>query len=527
MISKTKEVLKKLEFGAVEFFVGALMLIGLVGYFGKVSADLDWIDHTISFVLFSYLFYKLNITSILFGKTSKFANFVIIISYFSLFFKDIIAYTELDAFKFKVLFFVDYFYEFFSRNLLITNLVTLYIGIVGIMLISVYLTKKSEISHPSFLYAIYEKKIKNALIKFLAILILLLGFYFFIYNVVLEWLEFTIDDPVIATGIIFYIYNITKHHKKFHPNNFIFKIGDFSASWYSRFVSLFHYKKTLPLAISGLLILHALSDLGVFAYSLLFYKQNFYLEVLSYEHIPFLKLFLEDFNKVSSFAIMPLFITYLLNALSLVIFLLIPVIVWVRMFSQKEFHFNRIFLFFIYSSFIAYLLLPGYIIKPLSGYKVIGADILPVSLLENNSFLRGFFPDESAIIITVLLISIVIGLIVYILSSNFKIKRELYAISIIFGLIFYTVYLYHFFNSLLIYFYNNISITISTPNFLIGIIFAVFLLLSIIFYVGGYLMFLYEIIMEYHKRKWSDPIDEELITVIKKIKKQSKVWLKQ
>ena len=378
MIAKTKEVLKKLEFGIVELLVGALMVIGLVGYFASVPADLDWIDHTISFILFSYLFYKLKITSILFGKTSRFANAAIIISYFSLFFKDIISYTALNAFKFTVIKFVDYFYIFFSKNLSLTNLVTFYIGILGIFTISIYITKKMEISHPSFLYAIYLKQIKIRLIKFLSVFILLLGFYYFIYNIILEWLEFVIDDPVIAIGIVFFIYKIARHHEKFHPNNFIFKIGEFSSGWYSRFVSLFHYKKTLPLAISGLLILHALSDLGVFAYSMVFSKENFYFEFLKEEHAPFLRLFLEDAKNMPSFAVIPLFLGYLLNALSLIIFLLIPVIVWTGLFSQKGLHFNRVLLFFIYASAASYMLLPGYIIKPLSDSSLIGVDILSV-----------------------------------------------------------------------------------------------------------------------------------------------------
>ena len=123
MIAKTREALKKLEFGILELLIGALMVIGLIGYFSGVPADLDWIDHTVSFIIFSYLFYKLNVTSILFGKTSRFANLIIIISYFSLFFKDIISYTSLDAFNFKVLKFVDNIYIFFSNNLFITNIV--------------------------------------------------------------------------------------------------------------------------------------------------------------------------------------------------------------------------------------------------------------------------------------------------------------------------------------------------------------------------------------------------------------------
>ena len=31
-------------------------------------------------------------------------------------------------------------------------------------------------------------------------------------------------------------------------------------------------------------------------------------------------------------------------------------------------------------------------------------------------------------------------------------------------------------------------------------------------------MFLYEIVMEYHKRKWSDPIDEELVKVFREVR---------
>ena len=264
--------------------------------------------------------------------------------------------------------------------------------------------------------------------------------------------------------------------------------------------------------------MHALSDLGVFAYSLVFFKENFYLEFLKEEHIPFLKLFLEDAKNIPSYAIIPLFIDYLFNALSLIIFLLIPIIIWVRMFSQKELHFNRIFLFFIYSSAVAYMLLPGYIIKPLSESSITGVDILSVPLLESKSILNNFFPNKSIIIIAVSLISILFGLIIYILSSNYKIRKELYAISIIGGLTFYTIYLYYFFGSLLIYFYDNILNMIFTFHFLIGFVLVVFLVMSTIFYIVGYLMFLYEIVMEYHKKKWSEPIDEELVNIIRKMK---------
>lgn len=514
-----KVILKKLEFGMLELLVGTLMVIGLVGYFGSVNADLDWIDHTVSFMLFSYLFYKLNISSILFGKTSKFANSIIIISYVSLFFKDVISYTELDAFKFKVITFVNGFYLFFSDNAALTGLAALYIGIAGICVASFYITKKIGISHPSLLYAVHQKKIKSNSIKFLSVFILLLAFYYFAYNMILEWLEFAIDDPVIAVGIAFFAYKITKHYQKFRPGNFVFKIGEFSTSLYKKLISLFHYKKTLPLAVSGLLILHALADLGVFAYSLVLSKENFYLQLLNGEHTPFLKLFIEDAKNLPSSAIIHLAIAYALNAMSLLVFLTIPIIVWFRMFFKKELHLKRGYLFFIYASAAAYMLLPGYIIKPLSQASLTGADIVSVSLLETHSFLENFFPGKPSIIAAVSAVSILFGLAVYWLSSDQDIRKEMYMLSIVGGFTFYAVYLWYFFSSLLAYFYDSISATIFTPHFLIGIVLAMLLILSIVFYIFGYLVFLYETVMEFHRQKWSEPIDDKLAGLIGKARR--------
>lgn len=528
MIKKAKEALRKLEFGLLELFLGALMVMGLIGYFAGVPADFDWIDHTVSFILFSYLFYKLNITSILFGKTSKSANFIVILSYFVLFFKDIISYTALDAGRFRVLTFVDGAYMFFSNNLAATEASTFYLGISGLLIASAYISKKLEISHPSLLYALFNKKMKNGIAKFFSVFVLLLGFYYFVYDIVLEWLEFTIDDPVIAAGIVFYIYSIAKHHTKFHSGNFIFRIGDFSTRWYSRFISLFHYKKTLPLAISGLLILHALADLGVFAYSLIFLKENFYLEFLKNGHVPFLKLFIEDAKNVPSFAVVPLLLVYLLNAMSLVILLLIPVIVWARIFSQKELHLGRIPLFFIYSSVAAYIMLPAYAIVPLtelsakSGITISGVDILSKPLLESSSILDSFLPTKTAAIIVVSISSLAFGLAVYLMGSKPKIKKELYAISIIGGLAFYAVYIFYFFSSLL-EFYGTALQTILTPHFLVAIVSMVLLALSIIFYIAGFFMFIYEVVMEYHRKKWSEPIDNELYAAIKGIERKMRV----
>ncbi|MBS3100969.1 hypothetical protein J4204_02455 [Candidatus Woesearchaeota archaeon] len=528
MIAKAKDVLRRLEFGLFEVFVGFFMVIGLVGYFGTLPADLDWIDHTVAFLMFSYFFYILNITSILFGKTARIANIFLVASYLSLFFKDIISYTAANASKFNVMKFVDGFYLFFQNNLELTTIITFYIGIAGIFVVSLYLTKKIEISRPSFLYAVHKDLFNNKLAKFGAIFSALLAFYYLIYNPILEWLEFVLDDPIVLMGIIFFVIKVAGHRHKLHEKHFISKIGDLVWGWYRRFISLFHYKKTLPLAISGLLILHALADLGVFAYSLIFLRENFYLEFLKNEHAPFLKLFIEDAKNVPSFAVVPLLLVYLLNAMSLIILLLIPVIVWTRIFSQKELHLGRIPLFFIYSSVAAYIMLPAYAIVPLtelsakSGITISGVDILSKPLLESISILDNFLPSKTAAIVVVSLSSLAFGLAVYLMGSKPKIKKELYAISIIGGLTFYAVYIFYFFSSLL-EFYSTALQTILTPHFLVALVSMVLLALSIIFYIVGFFMFIYEVVMEYHRKKWSEPIDNELYAAIKGIERKMRV----
>ncbi|MBI2655948.1 hypothetical protein HYX06_06015 [Candidatus Woesearchaeota archaeon] len=514
MIKKARELIEKLELGFIELFIGFFMLIGLVGYFGSLPADWDWIDHTVAFIMFTYFFYILDITSIIFGKKSKIANLIIPISYLSIFFKDIIAYTGAGAFNFTFLKFINPVYIFLAENLFLVTSISIYLGLLGLAISAAYISRNIEISHPSLLYAVYKKPLERKIPKFLISFLLLLAFYYLIYNPILEWLEFVLDDPIIVVGTVYYITKIARHHKKFHESHAISKIGDIVWTWYGKFISLFHYRKTLPLAISGLLILHGISDIGVFAYSLIFGGKSLYLDFLDSGHATFFRLFINDAANSSPATSIFLSAAYFFNALSLLILFLIPIIVWIRMFSQKGLHLNRIYLFFIYASVLMYISLPGYSISRISSSDVIGADINSRSILGIQSVLRLYFPERETLVAFAVLLSLALGLIVYLLSLNHRVKKEAYALAIVLGLAFYAAYFYNFFISLIGYLFDTISAMTNSGNLILAALFMIFAVFSILFYIGGYLVFLYEIIMEYHRRKWSEPIDEELVYAI-------------
>lgn len=520
--------LKKLEIGILEFFVGLLMVVGIIGYFYHVPADLDWLDHTISFILFSILFYHASVTSILFGQKNRKIDALVIISFFLLFFKDILAYTKEVVTHFTFLKFIDGIYFFLAENPHVSILLSFYLGLLGLVIASAYIARKTRISPPSFLFAIKQKPFRSQIAKFLGVFTLLFWFYFFVYNLVLEWLEFTLDDPIIVTGIVFFAIKIAKHREKFHKDNFIFRIGGFSEGLYTRFVSLFHHKKTIPLGIVGLLILHALTDLGVFSFSLMFGKENIYIGLLEEKRSSFIELYAGDSGGLPLLAKLSLIYNYLSNMISFIVLLIIPIAAWFKIFSQKELHFKRVFLPVIYASIASFILLPAYFIIPLDDLSqvseegVVGIDISAKSLLETHSVLSFFIADKASVSVAAMALSVLIGALVYFLSSVPRIKKELYAVSIFIGMFFYTGYIYYFFSSFAKYLYSTSLMLIFTPYFLMAASFMLLLALSIIFYAGGYLMFIYELIMEYHKRKWSDPVDEELVKVIQKLKSAEK-----
>ena len=95
----------------------------------------------------------------------------------------------------------------------------------------------------------------------------------------------------------------------------------------------------------------------------------------------------------------------------------------------------------------------------------------------------------------------------------------MFSILILTGFAFYASYIYSFFKSTVSYLSGEIANLIIGPHILIAIVLAIILVMSFFFYIGGYLTLVYEIVMEYHRRKWSDPIDDDIVVIINKFRK--------
>src|SRR3989338_147181 len=415
--------LKKIEFGALEFVLAFLTIISLIGYFFGISADWDWLDHVSSWLTFTFIFYKMDVVALLFGRKMKGANMAVVLAFFLLFFKDILESTIWES-QFSLFTFIETWRLFFETNTVLVTNATFYGGIALLLATSIWLSLRLEVSAPILASAVGAERMRNRVAKGTMVFVFLFAFYFFAYNSILEWLEFVIDDPVVLVGILFYVYSVARHSEKFHPDSFVFKIVEFSENIYKRFIALFHYKQTLPIAISGLLVLHALADIGVFAYGFTSGRENLYLERLEYKHVSWWELFSGDKEGASGGLSAGLGIVYALNDLSLLVFLLIPIVVWWRIFTRKELHLSKSALFFIYASGAAFLLLPAYGIGPLGEKQdIVGVDIFTFSVLDAPSPLEKLMPDRNGLIIAVAALSLLSGILATLLGINAKARK--------------------------------------------------------------------------------------------------------
>ena len=509
---KGRRVLRAFEVGFAEVFLGFLIVVGLIGYFGQVSAELGWLDHTVSFLLFSYLFYRINLTSLLFGFTRRRANVLIIVSFLLLFFKDIMAYTV--AGPFTALSVLERLRQLFISHGEILTLITFHAGIAGLVLVSIILSG-SEVGSPSLMHALIRKQKRRVMMAAAAFLVLLF-FYYFVYNMVLEWLEFVLDDPVIIVAIVFYVHRLAARRERFHAGSAVFRIGDFAEGAYTRFVSLFHYRKTLPLAISGLLILHALSDLGVFAYTLSSGAENFYLQELGKSHPSFIARWQED-ALAQPTARWPLAFLYGFNAVALVALLLIPAVIWSQLVMRRKLRVPRLAILVLYAAIAGWVLAPAFTLLPISGGGIIGVNIASSSLAQGGTLLDAVAPRHGLLAAAVL--SFAIGGGVFLATGRKNPRKEIYMALMAASLLFYAFYLYYFMGSELLYFATAIMAAAQSFQVVVAVVLSILLAMSAAFYILGFSLLVYEIVMEYHHQKWSEPVDEEIVGVLSSLKR--------
>lgn len=490
----------------IELLILVLLIILQIADFLEIlPGDLDYVKKIISWTALGYIFIKASLSTILFGHKKSRFDTGIILTYFLFVVKDLIGYAGV-AIEEVVIF--EEFYSFLLANSFLIEKYCFYLGGILLLFISLYMALKFSIKKPSFMAILHEtgkppKTTTKFILRFFTVFIVLVAFFVIIFNLAAEWLAIVLDAPLAVIAILLYLFVIIRHHKKFHVKHFIYKIGSVGEEFYENFIKMFHYKRSLYLGIMGLLALHLLTDVGVFIIPYIVgLKDVLYFGQLGEGHTPLIQLLTGDLSSLSGIAIPSLIITYLFNVIAMLFLLILPTFIWYRFFKKKHLHVSRTSLALVFSSLLCFALTPAFFIKRIKLRGLVGVDILTQSILKSSSIIDSVIQNREAAIILVAALSIILGLVLWILEFNKKIEKDIFVIAVLIGLVFFGFYTFYYFMSFWQYYLNTIIFLFKSNEVLIGVYFILFAIITLLFYIGGYSFFIYEVFKKHFLKRF-------------------------
>jgi hypothetical protein len=275
------------------------------------------------------------------------------------------------------------------------------------------------------------------------------------------------------------LFIIAKRGKGMETESFLKKVSDGSEEFYERVIALFHSRKTITIAITGLLALHLIVEIGNFIIPYttgMFY--SWYLEQLGPGHVPLSALMMKDALAAGSVWGQTLvFIAYALNVLAIILLFFGPAYAWWYMYRRKRVRLPNI-LWLLFGSLAVFMLAPVIRIKQVAAERMVGADIVTQQL-----------PSIARLPLVVAIALLVMG-IFYILARKSLRRTTQLAFLIVFA--YFGYYIYTFFSSVARDYIMSVNVMAQGKEYFIAAHLLIFFALTITFYIGGYLMFLYE-----------------------------------
>jgi len=461
-----------------ELILIIIIVISLLKLYG-LPADIDYFEKLFGWSAFAYLLYRVSFTKILFGNHKKILDITLLIAYFSMILKDLISYIEVIINEDPI------FYEFYKVIIdysFSIELYGFYFGSAILLLMTIYMTFFLDVRGPSFIYTIAgplnHDTILTILIRFLAFYFTLIAFFVLVFNFIVQWLGISIVHHVIILTLLFYVVVVVKHYKKLNAEAFVYKVGTAGEEFYVKFIELFHSKSTVVMGLMGLLVLHLLIDVGEFVVP--YITNNLHtLEEFGGGHESLYILFAEQIKGLPLTNIIELGVIYFSNIISLALLLIAPSILWYLFFKGIYVKLPPWVLPLIFSFIAIFSISPIFAIKSLNSENIVGVDILTYP--ANPAFNLHF----------VMLIAVGLFILFYVINKFYEPFEFITLIILSMG--FLGVYVFLYFFSLVKYYIEVIPLLFSNSAYFIGFNLVIFFIITCLFYVGSYTIFIYDI----------------------------------
>ncbi|RME78684.1 hypothetical protein D6774_00400 [Candidatus Woesearchaeota archaeon] len=479
----------KIKMGVEEVILLLLIALAIGDFFEVLSVELDFLKKIISWTALGYLFYKASPSRILFGRRKKrldvhiiFANFLLILKNLSGF--SSVALKELahDASSSNLLREgVAQFLILFHKHAATIELLGLYIGFLWLLCISARLAPK-KLGENSLIGVVHEAQKpskKHTFARFVIIYLVLLSFFIIVFNLAMEWLTIAVDATFAVAGIFFYLFFWVKHYKKFNTYSFIYKVGNMGEEFYEKFITLFKSRSTLVLGIVGMLVLHILTDVANFLipYTLGLRDALYFEQLPAQGHTP---LFLIVLSSTQNPLLLTL--TLLLNVIAVYLLFLGPAYIWRFLYKRGTLDVNPLLKAVFFASVSVFFLSPAFAFQRVAHptLALLGVDILT---------------QEPHASMFTLLYALLIGVLTFILAKMWPRLIRFVTFALVQGFFLYYIGLYFLDISS---FYVTLLRSIPLAHFFLTLHFALFFIITTLFYVGGALLFVWEVWQKQH-----------------------------
>jgi hypothetical protein len=402
-----------------------------------------------------------------------------------------------------------YFAKFVLENQVILGKLSVYVGGIMLLLFSLYAAWNFKITKSSLLHVIHgdarwlHAKPLRAVVIFFAFVF----FFLFIFSLMIEWLGIVADAPIVFVGILFALFAMLWYHKGRSGTSFITKVGKTGEKFYDNFIGLFHTPYGVALGLGGILLLHMLTDFGMFIipytmyqHEMIYFDQGAAFFSAGHETLFSItelfvveksSLFFQDLSMVTGFfAEASVVWIYLFNVVALVFLFFAPAYMWWVLFKRKKAHENKWILVCSYIALGVFVAFPLITVGTLDVPGLVGADITTNKISDNGGFIN---PSH------MIALGCVIGLTVLFLSHFRFFRRELVYGSFAAALVFFGMYSGYYYYDMVWYYVDVLLSGVLDP--FLWFYFVVFGLVTVFFYPIAYFVFLYEAIKHYRLRK--------------------------
>jgi hypothetical protein len=485
-----KDLVKRLEIGIEELVLALLIIIEILDFFTLLPAPLEYAEKVVAILAMCYLFYKASITKIVFGMREKHYDLLIVLSFLLISMKTVMGFLISAAKEESIM---TGFYSILLNNIGIIEKTGFWMGGIILIVLSMLLVKE-KVRKQCLMRIIHEAKPAERawqkIVRFFSTYLVFMAIFVVVFTPIIEWIGLTVDAPILVILLFFYLFVIVKRGKNMETESFLWKVSESSESFYSKCISMFHSRKTIMTAITGLLVLHLLVDIGHFIIPYttgLLYP--WYFEQLGPGHAPLSALMANDFAIVQTWlAQIGVMLIYILNVLAVLMLFFGPAYAWSYFYKKKKVELpNILWLFF--GSMAVFVMEPVFRMGPLRSKALLGTDITTQSI-----------PYISNIGL-VLLVAGLVAAIFYILSKKNFGKTAKLGFLVVF--IYFGMYLYYFFTDLASFYVEAVNVMFRSGQWFIALHLLIFFAVTIMFYIIGYVLFLYE--MYHHKNPQKTP----------------------